>query len=1468
VKTEQFLVTLQLSLLIKYSMKILLLNTRCHLRLFVLNLFIISSFVVKAQPVANFSATPTSGCTPLAVSFTDQSTGSPTSWAWDLGNGTTSTQQNPTTTYFNSGLFTISLTVTNASGSNTLIRTQYIKVDDKPVVDFTASNRSGCFPLRASFNDLSTGGSAAATGWEWDFGDGGLSTAQNPFHIYTTAGNYTVTLKVTNSGGCSKTVSRPNYIQVSPGVTVNFSNSIPQLCKPPETINFTDASTGPGVLSYEWLFGDGGTAFVANPSHTYNTGGSFNVSLIVQSSQGCIDTLVKPAVFVIKNVVSNFTSPATICKGVTATFTNTSTPASISSLWDFGDLTSSALSNPTKVYATPGLYNVRLINNYGTCSDSVIKPITVLPLPTPNFTAPDVTDCKVPFTVNFSDASTGATGWSWNFGDGGTSNAQNPSHTYTTLGNYTVTLVATGANGCKDSVIKNQFVRIQKPIVGMNSFPQEGCIPYTINPTPNVTAVDGVSSYLWDFGDGFTSAAQNPTHTYTIQGNYTVKLVITTNDGCKDSSVLVNAVVVGNKSPANFSASPLAQCVSQNIQFTNLTVPSDRWRWDFGDGVGISNTQNPLYAYQDTGKFSIRLIAWNNGCADTLIKASYITILPPIAKFTSSYNCTNKLQVAFTDQSVLPQTWSWDFGDGFTSNLPNPVHIYSAYGTYYVTLTVTNGSCSHTKGNSVVLFNETPDFSAANGTICTSELATFVATGVNPANISTYFWDYGDGISGFAGSTTTHNYLLPGLYTVTLTVTDIKGCPSTVVKTNIIRVWGPKANFSFTPLAGCRPLNVTFTDLTVTDGVHPVTKWEWDFGDGKTQIYTVPPFTHTYDTIGNINPRLLVTDSYGCIDITYGSAAVFITKPKAIFSTSDSLTCVGKNVVFTNTSTGVGLSYVWNFGDLTSSTAANPTKIYAADGDYAVKLVVTDVNGCKDSTTKPNYIKVHTVKAAFTVNDSISSCSPFEVVFTNTSLYSSSVKWFFGDGTSSTLPQPTHYYNTPGTYIAKIVVTGPGGCTDSITKTIILYDSTATLTYAPLSGCSPLTVRFHASTPGPVTYLWDLNDGSTVKTTDSNLVYNYLLGGNFLPKVILEDQTGCQIPVTGVDTIFVTRSFVEFGASDSVFCDSGTVNFTDSTIATNGLINGYLWSFGDGGTSAIKNPSHTYAAPGLYTVRLIVTTNNGCSDTLIKNNYIKVVASPVVDFTGTIPICLQQKPVFNGIVVVPDTSALKWFWNFGNGNTSTSQNPLPQRYDTAGSYNMRLIVTNSTGCADTVDRIVVIYPLPVINAGPDTILIVGSSVAINPTGSPVVDYLWTPSTSLTCTNCYNTVADPKNTTTYSIRVTDANGCVNKDEITIIVVCNDKNVFIPNTFSPNGDGNNDQFYPRGKGLFAIQSMRIFNRWGEMVFQKNNLFPNDPTAGWNGRYNGRLANPDVYTYIIEIVCENSQIITYKGNIALLL
>ena len=232
-------------------------------------------------PVANFSANPQQGCVPVIVSFTDNSTGNPTSWNWNFGNGNTSTLRNPVTSYLTPGAYTISLTVTNASGTNTLTKSQYIIINDNPTANFSATNTNGCYPLNTQFTDLSTPGAGNTNvNWLWDFGDGGTSTLQNPVYAYITPGTYSVSLTVTNNKGCLKVKTRTNLVTVAPGVDAQFTNTSPTVCHAPASITFTNNSTGPGTLAYSWDFGDATTSNVANPTHIYNTNGFFVPRLV------------------------------------------------------------------------------------------------------------------------------------------------------------------------------------------------------------------------------------------------------------------------------------------------------------------------------------------------------------------------------------------------------------------------------------------------------------------------------------------------------------------------------------------------------------------------------------------------------------------------------------------------------------------------------------------------------------------------------------------------------------------------------------------------------------------------------------------------------------------------------------------------------------------------------------------------------------------------------------------------------------------------------------------------------------------------------------------------------------------------------------------------------------------------------------------------------------------------------------
>ncbi len=1451
-------------------------------KLIALLIFILLGSFIHAQiPVANFTGTPLSGCSPLIVNFQDLSGGNPTSWSWDFGNGNTSTLQNPTASYFTPGTYTVQLTVTNANGSNTLTRAQYITVYENPVVNFSANNTSGCFPLRVQFTDLSTAGAGNINvSWNWDFGNGSTSSLQNPFVTYTTAGLFTVTLRVTNDKGCTRTISRPAYIAVTPGVSASFFHSQPTVCSAPAVINFTNLSTGPGVLSYQWDFGDAGTSTVQNPSHTYTANGSYIVTLITSSSAGCVDTFRTAVPIIIGGFNTSFTVPASVCVNEIVPFVNMSTPVPVSSSWSFGDGGTANGLNATYVYTAPGSYTVWLYNTYSNCTDSVSQTVIVNSRPAANFSAPVTSRCEPSLTVNFQDLSAGAVSWQWDFGDGSpASSVQNPIHTYTGYGIYNVSLIVTNAAGCTDTIVRPAYIRVQRATIAVNGLPVRGCVPYTISPVPVINSVDAVISYEWDFGDGIgTSTLPNPNYTYTIQGTYTVRLIITTSTGCRDTLLLPGAVRVGTKPAADFSASPIPVCARQPVNFLDATTPvADEWQWNFGDG-GTSLLQNPTHNYSDTGYFSVTLIATNNGCADTVVRSNYIYVFPPIASFNTTPDCINRLRFSFTDLSIVnptltPLSWEWNFGDGSPLvTIQNPVHTFPGLGSYQVRLIVRNGNCADTTTRTIRVINEAPDFTANLTNTCKPATVTFSAANVTASSITNYFWSFGDGIQqNTASGTIAHYYTNSGTYNIRLIITDVNGCRDTVIRNSYIRINGPLTNFSATNIAGCTGLTTTFNDLSTTDGLNNIINWEWNFGDGVIQNFSSPPFQHIYTAPGTYSVKLKITDAAGCMDSTILNNLVTATDPVPDFVSADTLTCPGATVNFTNTTIATGFSSQWDFGDGNTSALTSPTNIYTTTGLYNVKLRIIDAAGCTDSTTKNVYIRVDTPAANFTASDTAGGCTPLEIQFTNTSTFYTAVLWDFGTGQgTSPLRDPVHYYSAPGTYVVKLLVTSPGGCLDSAFQTITVFDTTgARLNYTPINGCKPLSIGMNViSTVAGGSYFWDFGDGNILSNTSPNVNHIYTSYGTFVPKVILRDPAGCLIPLEGIDTLLVSGADPNFGVNQTLFCDSGFVNFSDSTTFNDPVIS-YNWSFGDGSTSSLQNPVHQYTSPGLYTVSLDVQTQSGCRDTATRQQIVKVVQSPLIAITGDNEICINESILHTGVFLRTDTSAVSWQWIFPNGNTSSLQNPLLQFYNTAGSFIVTSIATNSSGCADTTTQTITVHPLPTVTLPGQMTVQSGFPVTIPATYSPnTINWQWSPAAGLSCTNCPSPDAGPKFNTNYTVLFTDANGCRNTGTVEVVVICKDANLFIPNTFSPNGDGSNDIFYPRGKGLFSVKVLRIFNRWGEVVFERQNFQPNDPLAGWNGTYKGKKPQADVYVYQAEVFCDNGDTIKLNGNISLIL
>lgn len=589
-------------------------------------------------PTADFSATPTSGNTPLAVAFTDLSSGTVDNYSWNFGDGGSSTSQNPSHTYTAAGTYTVTLTVSNAGGSDTATCSNCITVTDPPpavpTADFSANPTSGDYPLAVAFTDLSTG---SIDNYSWTFGDGGSSTAQNPSHTYNAAGTYTVTLTVSNVSG-SDTATCGSCITVTvpppPAPNADFT-ATPTSGENPLTVAFSDASSG-SVDNYSWTFGDGGTSTAQNPSHTYTAAGSYDVSLTVSNAGG---------------------------------------------------------------------------NDTHTCVGCIVvtdPPPPPPAAPTADFTATP-TSGDSPLTVAFTDASSGTVDdYSWTFGDGSTSSAQSPSHTYTSAGSYTVTLTVSNAGG-SDTMTCSACINVSEPpppvpVADFTATPTSGENPLTV--AFNDASSGTVDSYSWDFGDGGSSLAQNPSHTYTAAGTYTVTLTVSNVSGSDTTTCGACITVVDPPPPAptaNFTAAPTFGDAPLLVSFTDASSGTiDDYFWDFGDGA-TSTAQNPSHTYTSAGNYSVSLTVSNAGGSDTATCGACITVTdptppPPIADFTAVPVAGEApLPVDFTDLSTgVVDNYDWDFGDGGTSTIANPSYIYSAAGTYTVTLTVSNAGGSDT----------------------------------------------------------------------------------------------------------------------------------------------------------------------------------------------------------------------------------------------------------------------------------------------------------------------------------------------------------------------------------------------------------------------------------------------------------------------------------------------------------------------------------------------------------------------------------------------------------------------------------------------------------------------------------------------------------------------------------------------------------------------------------------------------
>ena len=1176
---------------------------------FFFSLFYVSNF--NAQ-IADFTPSQLSGCSPITVTFTNNTVGA-TSYSWDFDNSNTSSLTNPVESFITAKTYNVKLTAFPSGNTKTIS----ITVFKNPVANFSASDTTGCFPLAVTFTDLSVQGSGALNSHTWDFGDAGTAFTTNPTHTYSSAGTRTVTLIVKDVNGCQSTKTKSAYIKIlNSNLVAGFTASPALGCKAPATVVFTNTSSGTGVLTYSWDFGDTQTSVATSPPHTYNSSGTYTVTMKVINSNGCSKTAVSTYT-VLGTVTPNFSfAPDSICPGDSFKFTDNTVPVPTSWLWNFNDLGSSVIQSPYHPYAAAGTYNVKLKVGYaGVCFDSVTKPVKVNPKPSIAFSGDTVVHCKVPFTVDFTDASLNASQWIWNFGDpssgaANTSASNNPSHTYNAAGVYTVKLKVISPGGCVDSLIKVNYVIIQPPVAVFTPNPDRGCVPLTSAFINSSTSLQTVSVYSWDFNDGNTITGSSPVHTFSVTGTFNVKLTFTNAYGCTANTTVPVYVTV--PPIMSFTVNPNSSCALTPVQFTDNSVVSTSWLWNFGDplsgGSNTSSLKNPQHNFADTGYFKITLIAKNIGCPDTLIIDSMVHVSPAVPRFVTNFSCSNVLNRLFTSSSIGADSLIWDFGDlspknaDISANNSSVNHIY-APGTYTVHLTAKNLSsgCRRDTSQVITVIDLQPKYTVTPSVGCAPLNVKFTDQSTGGTIIS-WNWRFGDGFSTSSATIkdTAHTYNGMGKKTVRLYITDQFGCVDSLVKVDTVNVLTIAPDLTIASKVGCDSLGVTFNDISVV--IPGATGWNIKFGDLDSSVAS-PSYLHYYLNSGTYSVTYSVTNPEGTCTTTKTNFVTF-NKTTAAFSASTVLTCPGSNINFTNTSVNSD-SWIWDFGDGTGTvTTQAPSHSYSANGVYPVTLIATNtVTGCSNTLTKPAYITIDKPSVGFTTSSTAANCPPFSVTFIDTSKSVSSITnydWDFGDGgIGLNNDTAVHIYTTPGTYDVKLIITNTAGCKDSITKIglIVVNGPNGTFTIVPDSGCVPLLVNFNAVvTPNTKKFIWTFGDGNPGNDTCCQS-HNYTTSGIFTPILVLEDFAGCQYAVPSVATVKVNSyPFPNFTYTPAYPKAAELVQFTDLSLV--GV--SWAWNFGDGiGTSTNMNPTYAYSASGVYIIKMIVN-NAGCVDSITK----------------------------------------------------------------------------------------------------------------------------------------------------------------------------------------------------------------------------------------------------------------------------
>ncbi|MDB5282196.1 MAG: hypothetical protein JWO06_1271 [Bacteroidota bacterium] len=1068
--------------------------------------------------------------------------------------------------------------------------------------------------------------------------------------------------------------------------------------------------------------------------------------------------------------------------------------------------------------------------------------------------------------TTFTDLSTPSgqiTGWSWDFNNDGIPDAtgQNPSYTFLSAGTFPVKLTVTWPPCTADTTIN---VVVGPPptstftVTGPVCAGQTSTITYTGNGT-------GVNTYTWNF-DGGTIISGSGAGPYQVNWNTA---------GVKNITLIVaagNCVSALTTVPVTVTAFP-GLTLSPNTSIcaggnTTLTV-SGATTYTWAPAATLSSSTAPTVVATPATTTTYTVTGNTSSCTVTDIVTVSVTPVPTSTFTASSPVCTGQNStITFTGVASGTAVYTWNFAGGTvvsgTGAGPYTVN-WSTAGTKNITLSISDNGCPSTLTTVPVTVNPGPSSTfTATSPICTGQNSTITFTGT-ASGTAVYSWNFSGGtiVSGSGAGPYQISWASGGNENVTLSITD-NGCTSPLTTQVVIVSAYPTSTFTtVSPICAAQNSTITFTGTASANAIYT-----WNFGGGTVVSGSNQgPYQVTWPSAGNPNITLQVTDN-GCPSTVTTVPVTVNPYPTASFTTVAPL-CTGQTSTITYTGTGTALAtYTWDFdgGSPPTGNTAGPFSVsWSTAGSKNVTLIVTE-NGCSSPITD-SVITVYPIPTStFTAVSPVCVGQNSDINYTGTATANATYTWDFSGGTISS-------GGNQGPYQVNWAIAGPENITLTVTEngcTSLPTTETVDINAIPVSDAGP-DVSFCSGSSMPI------GTASTAGYTYNWLPANGLSSSTISNPVANGTNTNNAVLVT---TYIVTTTNSNCSTSDSVIvtiypvpvaaftppvgqCFTGnTFNFINGGTFLPGAT--FAWTFGANGTpatSTTQDQTVTFSAIGSQSISLTISQDGCVSNTY--TNTVDVYPMPTASFaTDTFvgcenfPVCFVNNSVAN--------SPAQYDWNFGDGNTSSAQAPC-NTYVAPGVYTVALQVTSADGCKDATsvpDMITVI-------ANPKAVFTTSATVIQLPQQKTIdlfndsrnaVNYLWTFG-SLGNSTAFAPQLVFSDSGTYPIvlRAYNVLGCVDSIGETVYVLP-PTNYFIPNVFTPNGDGNNDDFYIYTQEGVRVIKFQVFDRWGEKV--------HDGTYPWNGTYKGQPSPPAVYVYYCELGLAGETIaIKGKGSVTLI-